>query len=368
MTNLALFIGPTSSEKDDNLLGQFIGTLFNWALLGTLVLQVYLYQVSFPKDSLWIKLLVYGVFLFDLAQTACATHWAWHLILIHWGDLSVFKYTYWSMTTSLVLIIVVTVAVQLFFAWRIWKLRGDSIFIRFLSTLIVLISLMQGAAELAMGIQLYIGTSDVVQEVAIITKPVQVWLIGSFICDVIIACTTITILHQARKMSKPLKQTEDLVTKLIILTVETGAITAAMACIELVLFLVNTNNYTYFAPAVIFGKVYSNVLLANLNGRARMRTLGVDDPSMLVMHSLDTNALWGENISEETQTRNQRGIELGLGTGSRSFGTDTPQELSARRSGLGGREKGVVVSAPYNHEEIELEWRRGLEVKREVSL
>ncbi|PFH47410.1 hypothetical protein AMATHDRAFT_152074, partial [Amanita thiersii Skay4041] len=107
--------------------------IFNWALLGTLVLQVYLYQVSFPKDSLCIKSLVYGVFLLDLAQTACATHWAWHLLLIHWGDSSVFKYTYWSMTTSLVLItigklrtrfsreftdiLVVTMAVQLFFAW-----------------------------------------------------------------------------------------------------------------------------------------------------------------------------------------------------------------------------------------------------------
>ncbi|PFH47409.1 hypothetical protein AMATHDRAFT_42952 [Amanita thiersii Skay4041] len=208
---------------------------------------------------------------------------------------------------------------------------------------------MQGAAELAMGIQLYIGTSDVVQEMMIIAKPVQ--------------------LHQARKGSKLPKQTEDLVTKLIINTVETGAVTAVTACVELALFLANPNNYVYLVPAVILGKVYSNVLVANLNGRARMRTSVSDDPSMLVMRSMNTNALWGESASEEEmQTRTQGGIELAMGMGTRSFGTDTLQELSSRTSRLGGREKSVIVSVPQKHEEIELQERRGLEVKREESL
>lgn len=55
-------------------------------------------------------------------------------------------------------------------------------------------------------------------------------------------------------------------TKLIVLTVQTGFITAAAAGVQLTLFLLNPTNFSDI-PAFILGKMYSNVLLATLNAR-----------------------------------------------------------------------------------------------------
>ncbi|KAJ7710423.1 hypothetical protein B0H17DRAFT_914355, partial [Mycena rosella] len=45
-----------------------IGSLLNFFLFGTFLIQVYVYRLCFPKDSLAVKLLVYFIF---LTMTVC---------------------------------------------------------------------------------------------------------------------------------------------------------------------------------------------------------------------------------------------------------------------------------------------------------
>lgn len=39
-------------------------------LLGALIVQMYIWAVSFPKEKLVVKLVVYGVFLLELASSS----------------------------------------------------------------------------------------------------------------------------------------------------------------------------------------------------------------------------------------------------------------------------------------------------------
>ncbi|KAJ7716249.1 hypothetical protein B0H14DRAFT_3013056, partial [Mycena olivaceomarginata] len=152
-----------------------------------------------------------------------------------------------------------TFATQFFFACshqgilcrRIWQLRPPTIG-RVAVVLIVAVSLLQFAGTLGVTVVYALLQTNFAE----ITK-VTMWLAGGFVCDIIIAGTMATLLWRAKHRSG-FKSTETVLNRLIINTVETGAITATLALIEL-------------AFEYIQGRMYSNVLLATLNGRHRSR-------------------------------------------------------------------------------------------------
>ena len=84
------------------------------------------------------------------------------------------------------------------------------------------------------------------------------WLGAAALNDVIIAACMIWYLQRART---GIRQTETLITKFIHLTLETGAICAAFAVLDLSFYVAfQTNNY-HLAPSIPLSKLYSNSLL-----------------------------------------------------------------------------------------------------------
>ncbi|PFH46699.1 hypothetical protein AMATHDRAFT_7492 [Amanita thiersii Skay4041] len=247
-SGFALFSGPI-----------FIGALLNWGLFGTLVMQV----CKAPYTTKWIKALVYTLFTLDVMQTGCATHWAWDALLSKWGDPTTFiSQISWSAKVLPIYASLASVPTQLFFAWRIWKLNQNHFICRFISAWISMVSLMQGIGGIATGVMLFVGSPpDLQSGLDKVTQPVEVWLFGSLVCDVLLASTMTFTLFQAHRSSS-LKKTETILTKLIIHTVETGAITALTTSADVVLFLMYKDTYLHLVP-------YTNVCLANLNGRTR---------------------------------------------------------------------------------------------------
>ncbi|KIJ28091.1 hypothetical protein M422DRAFT_71487, partial [Sphaerobolus stellatus SS14] len=64
-----------------------IGALFNYLLLGGLILQVYDYHVSFAsRDRKFIKVMVYFVLLLEISQTAFITHMIYEPLVKNWGN------------------------------------------------------------------------------------------------------------------------------------------------------------------------------------------------------------------------------------------------------------------------------------------
>ncbi|KAJ6494344.1 hypothetical protein C8R45DRAFT_176316 [Mycena sanguinolenta] len=155
----------------------------------------------------------------------------------------------------------------MFFAWRIYVVKGSNPYIRIVIALIVMTAWMQSLSAIVNGIR-YAFTPQITDQIQLAIG-VKIWLIGSFVCDILIAVTMSGILWHAR-VQTPWKTTDSMMTKLIYHTVETGAVTALAAGIELVLFLVYPATSLDDTPAFLLGKLYSNVVLATLNSRTKV--------------------------------------------------------------------------------------------------
>ncbi|CAE6438264.1 hypothetical protein ACGC1H_007007 [Rhizoctonia solani] len=246
--NIQLITGPL-----------LLGYLFNWGLFGILILQVYIYHISFPNDSRVIKSLVYGLFFVDCVQTALTTHNAWHFLSRGWGDLRVLSDPGWSWIAVPLLSGIVSSTVQLFFAWRIWVLSKSIP----LAGLIVAIAVTQGLCAMYSGIKFAILND--VTKIATLFPTATVWLGGSALCDFIITISMVTFLARA---STGFSQTDSVITKLIRMTVETGLVTTTAATVELILYLVYQKNNLHMIPALALAKLYTNTLLATFNSRS----------------------------------------------------------------------------------------------------
>ncbi|KAJ7671863.1 hypothetical protein B0H17DRAFT_1084848 [Mycena rosella] len=244
------------------------GTQFNWALLGTLTVQVYIFHLSFPRERAWIKALVYTIFLLDVAQTAIASHFAYALLVDGWGNPAALTGLPWSSVAIPIFTGLISSAVQIFFAWRIYALKGQHPFALGISLLIVLLALMQCFSAIIT--DALFASATQLSEIRKHMVGVKIWLIGSATCDVVITLTMSAILSQYRQQT-PWKKTDGLITKLIFNTVETGAVTSIVAIVDVALFILYPDTYLHEAPTFMLGKMYSNVLLATLNARTRTR-------------------------------------------------------------------------------------------------
>ncbi|KAF8872218.1 hypothetical protein CPB85DRAFT_1461535 [Mucidula mucida] len=252
------------------LVWKLYGGLFNWALMGVLCVQLYLYTLwYFKTDRKRLVGLVYGLFVVELAQTALTTHTVTTILVSQWGDFSALAVTPWSAVSSPITGGIVACIVQLFFAWRI-KTLGSRLLFTYLSAFVALVSLTQCAAALAFGIMF--ASPKYGKEAANLrdlNNVGEIWVITAFCCDTVIALILTYILWTFK--STMMTQSGNLLNTIIIRTIQSGTITAVVSCCHIILFLRLPMTYLHLVPLYTVGKLYSNILLANLNGRQRMK-------------------------------------------------------------------------------------------------
>ncbi|KAF7361167.1 hypothetical protein MSAN_01148500 [Mycena sanguinolenta] len=261
------------SEPQTLLAGPlFVGVVLNWALFGALVIQLYDYHSYFrTRDRLIVKILVHWVSTVEVVQTVFITHTAWWVLVRNWGISDGLP---WTGTYIPILNGLASASVQAFYAWRIWQFEirfldmfGIKYAVKMSAVVIVLTALTQFAAGIWVAIE-FIRASRNIADIALIRAPAETWLIGSFVCDLLIAVVMVFLLMSVRRGSNN-KRTMLMINNLIVNTVETGAITAVLALTELILYETSPNTYMHIAVEFVLGRLYCNVLLAALNGRAR---------------------------------------------------------------------------------------------------
>ncbi|KII85308.1 hypothetical protein PLICRDRAFT_701456 [Plicaturopsis crispa FD-325 SS-3] len=260
-TDLALLLAP-----------YLLGVLFNWALLGCLSVQMYLYSLSNVDDGWGLKSLVYGVYALDILQTAFATYNAWmQLVWSPGGFETAFEFA-WSIGGVEIIAGIISCTVQCFFARRIWILKRTRI-MHGIVLCITVLAFLQCSSSIAY------PTFDVDSHKKVVT--LTIWLGGSFLCDILIAGSMLHILREARSRTA-IRATESTLTKLIVLTVQTGFITAFMAAIQLIIYVLRTNgplpaNQYDYVSMFMLGELYANVLMATLNARTAVVRSGSGD-------------------------------------------------------------------------------------------
>ncbi|KAL0063341.1 hypothetical protein AAF712_009736 [Marasmius tenuissimus] len=215
------------------------------------------------RDGWTVKILVYGLFVLEVVQTIVITCDVFVKYGLNFGNvegLTAMRHNWFSIPT---ISAINGTAVQLFFAYRIAKLSES----RTLGVLVAILAITGGTAGIVAGVQSKI-INDLAKVAVHARTALTVWLTITGACDVIIAISMTMILSNKRLGFNI--ETDDAITKIIQLIVETGTLTAVLAIITVVLFFTFPKRSYWNVPIDILGKLYSNNLMVILNRRIRI--------------------------------------------------------------------------------------------------
>ncbi|KZT71374.1 hypothetical protein DAEQUDRAFT_724345 [Daedalea quercina L-15889] len=271
-----------------------LGSQLNWGLFGVLTVQLYMYHQAQYTDHPFVKCVVYGLYLFEALQTILLTHDTFHQLAYNWGNFNGLTAAYLTGFELVIQSSIIASVTQCFYAWRIYVL-GNS---RILAGLIVAVSLLQCGGGISEGIACFIYDSTS-ETIPIEATSVAIWVGGSAACDILITTSMVYFLWTKRS---GVQKTDTMINKLIQLVVETGLMTAALAVIQLSLYMTFKKTEYFMTPAGALSKAYSNSLLVLLNNRRAIR-MARDNITMggsVALPQLQTTRAIQINVNQET--------------------------------------------------------------------
>ncbi|KAK0218927.1 hypothetical protein IW262DRAFT_1065897 [Armillaria fumosa] len=276
-----------------------IGCFLSLVLYGILCDQVYIYYISFPKDNLASKMVVYLLLVTETVQTVTNIYYTFDTFCYNFGNLSGLDDVNIVWFAIPILSGFVGCIAQLFYAWRIYKFNKNA---RWLCIALSVIAFTQFSAAICCGIEIHNSRHySNLQNNSKVKVTAIIWLGGSALCDTAIALGMTYLLSRAQT---GVKSTRRLLSRLIRLSIETGTVTAALAIIEIAFFLTYHGNNYHTAPANCLVKVYSNTVLAVCNSRMTRRIRGGRE-DIATLHSFDSFdlSIGGLNIEfRDTET------------------------------------------------------------------
>ncbi|KAF9258133.1 hypothetical protein L218DRAFT_821370, partial [Marasmius fiardii PR-910] len=221
-----------------------------------------LYYLSFPKDRIAVKSLVYVVFLLDTTQSVIFFRDAYTIFGPGFGDMTVLRAAHLSGISVPILTGLGDLIVQCFYSYQIQVISRSWI----LPIVILSVALTQFVAAIMEGVLIFqINNSAILQARTLV--PCTIWLVGSALCDTIIAAAMTAYLFRA---SSGLKGNA-IISRLVRLIVETGSLTASVAIIDAALFIAVQKYPFHMIPSRCLAKLYSNTLMVILNSRMRIQ-------------------------------------------------------------------------------------------------
>ncbi|EPQ53453.1 hypothetical protein GLOTRDRAFT_130788 [Gloeophyllum trabeum ATCC 11539] len=246
-----------------------IGLFFNILLYGIMITQTFLYFHAFPNDRRWIKLFVSVLFLADTVNSIFDCVFIYQAVIIHFGDDDFVANANWVFATDPAMTGIIAAMVQLFFAWRIKILTGNNYLVG-----IVIVAAITGMFG-GLGTAVAIKFVPKFIEFQRFEPVVIVWLIGNAICDIII--TSVLTWH-LRRHRTGFPATDDIVNKIIRLTVQTGMLTCIVALFDTVFFVASSSGI-HIGFNFPLSKLYTNSLMSTLNSRTGWKYNRTTEPS-----------------------------------------------------------------------------------------
>ncbi|KAJ7812011.1 hypothetical protein B0H14DRAFT_1463542 [Mycena olivaceomarginata] len=234
-------------------------------LFGVLTLQTFNYYSAFPKDGKFLKGLVGSIWFLELGQTIACWHSMYMVTVTYYGQPEHILSPPLSMEFSILFHALIAISVQTFFLYRVWVLSSQW----FIPIFCCVLNLVRLAFNIVLFADLakYRAYSRLTKElkweviVAGTTSPVV---------DIIIMVSLVYYLWDMRNTQ--FKQTTHIVNTIVVWTLERTLLTTATGVMQVVLYLAR-HDLSWLVFFLIQGKLFSNSMLASLNGRTRFRSL-----------------------------------------------------------------------------------------------
>ncbi|KAN0066480.1 hypothetical protein ACQY0O_000574 [Thecaphora frezii] len=238
----------------------FIGVAGNVWLYGFSLVQAYIYYAHFPNDKKFMRYFVLFLVLADSLNACFDLAFLYQYTVSNFGDLEYASVANPAFTSDPVMTGIIAFATQLFFAWRVFKLMHNKYMPALIATGAVISFC--GALGTSIAVGMYPKFADF-QKFQVI---VIIWLVGAAVTDVIITMSLVWTLQKART---GFAATDDIITKLIRTTLQTGLLTTTFATVDIVLFLASSTSL-HLVFNLPLAKLYVNTLLSTLNARVKM--------------------------------------------------------------------------------------------------
>nr|KAJ7312389.1 hypothetical protein DFH08DRAFT_896900 [Mycena albidolilacea] len=236
-------------------------------LFGIETLQTFNYYRDFAKDPKILKALVGGIWLLELGYTIVCWHAMYIITVTFYGQPQHILAPPLSLVFPIFFNALIAIAVQTFFVYRVKVLSGQ--------WLIPILCCVMNLARLGFNMLLFgklsqrpvftLLTTEFNWEIVLVSS------IGPAV-DIIVAFSLIYYLWHRRNTD--FKHTNRMVDTIIIWTVETTLLTTLSGAMQLILFLARRHDLSWLVFFLIQGKLFSNSLMASLNGRGRLRAAG----------------------------------------------------------------------------------------------
>ncbi|KAG6860542.1 hypothetical protein C0995_010004 [Termitomyces sp. Mi166 len=230
-------------------------------LYGVLLVQTYNYYQLYKKDVVWIRMLVCYLFIVETANSAFDMFIMYEPLILRFGTPEATEFFPTLFASEPIVIVAVSAPIQLFFAWRIMKLT-KSIWIPIIISILSFVSFAGGC---------WTGTKIAILRLFIkkpeLHTPALVWFSSACAADVLIAAS---LVYSLSKRKTGFVMTDDAISKIIRMTVQTGMLTAICAVGDVVFFMTLPHTAVNFLWDLALSKLYSNCLLSALNARATL--------------------------------------------------------------------------------------------------
>ncbi|KAJ7641809.1 hypothetical protein FB45DRAFT_1000327 [Roridomyces roridus] len=237
--------------------------LMDLALFGCLSVQIYLYYQAFPNDRRLTKALVYGIYVVQLVMTGVMIHDAFTIYGPGFSNISSVLKTHPTGYMVPIMASLSGFATQSFYAYRIRRL-SDAWIVPCVILMISVTSCICGIVFGAFNSQI----SDVLGlQNAHNSYVTGIWLAGSAVTDILIAGWMI---YYLTRYDTGFRETQEIISRLIRLIIETGTMTALVALATLILYVALPNHVYYAATGGILPKLYSIATLTILNSRLKI--------------------------------------------------------------------------------------------------
>ncbi|KAJ7087057.1 hypothetical protein C8R44DRAFT_820259 [Mycena epipterygia] len=249
--------GPTVDVR--LIYGPFLlGVMFNLILFGASQLT---YVQTALKDPLWIRILVWHVFIVETANSAFDIALVYEPLVLQYGQFSIPKAPNnlpSVFITHPICVLLVAFPIQMFFLWRIRMLTQNNVILGIIF-IFSLVGLGGGIWTTVM-----VQVAGKFSRIPLLYRSAEVWFISSSVTDV---CIAVRLAFALRKQKTGIRATDTVVDKII-------RSEFRRSMIDLVIELMTTQAFFGILDVTTFLILpfYSNCLMSALNARTHLRT------------------------------------------------------------------------------------------------
>ncbi|KAI5885018.1 uncharacterized protein SCHCODRAFT_02129141 [Schizophyllum commune H4-8] len=236
-----------------------IASVLAWVLWGMLTMQVIRYYLSYKRDHTFVKWIVGIVWFLDLSHAIILFRGIYQCLVNDFGQVV-------SLDRARVMgemppRMLVTIIVQGFCFWRIWKLYRSYIPI----VLYVVTSLLQIIFTIIYLMGSF-GAVPAARRLFFLNLSGFGYLAAVLVADVTMAGMLTTLLYKQHQET-PYQKTSEMLRRLFYFSINTGTWTAVFAVAAIILSKHPLGTYYWAIFDLGVCGIYSNTLLVNLNGR-----------------------------------------------------------------------------------------------------